>query len=98
MIERAVQAGIPFSWVTADEAYGGSPKLRTWLEEQGIPYVMEVACDATVPTAAGSKRADDLAEYATITLLRLRGRLLPPDRAWPPPSRPRSSRRWSAAN
>jgi SRSO17 transposase len=61
MIERAVQAGIPFSWVTADEAYGGNPKLRTWLEEQGIPYVMAVACDATVATAAGSKRADALA-------------------------------------
>jgi SRSO17 transposase len=61
MIERAVEAGIPFSWVTADEAYGGNPKLRTWLEEQGIPYVMAVACNAVIATAAGSKRADGLA-------------------------------------
>jgi hypothetical protein len=40
---------------------GGNPKLRTWLEEQGIPYVMAVSCDAVIPTAAGKKRADDLA-------------------------------------
>lgn len=58
MIERAVAAGIPFSWVTADEAYGGNPKLRKWLEEQGIPYVMAVSCDAVISTAAG-KRADE---------------------------------------
>src|SRR5271163_1589345 len=28
MIGRAVQAGVPFKWVTGDEAYGGNPKLR----------------------------------------------------------------------
>ena len=61
MIGRAGKAGIPFSWVTADEAYGGNPKLRKWLEEQGIAYVMAVSCDAVIPTAAGKKRADELA-------------------------------------
>ena len=61
MIGRARDAGIPFSWVTADEAYGGNPKLRKWLEEQGIAYVMAVSCDAVIPTAAGKKRADELA-------------------------------------
>src|SRR5271170_3610187 len=61
MIGRARDAGIPFSWVTADEAYGGNPKLRTWLEEQGIRYVMAVSCDTVIPAAAGKKRADELA-------------------------------------
>jgi SRSO17 transposase len=61
MIERAVKAGIPFSWVTADEVYGGNPKLRRWLEEQGIPYVMAVKCSEMIPAAAGSRRADKLA-------------------------------------
>ncbi len=61
MIERVRDAGIPFSWVTADEAYGGNPKLRTWLQEQGIPYVLAVSCDARIATAAGTKRADGLA-------------------------------------
>jgi SRSO17 transposase len=61
MIERAVGAGIPFSWVTADEAYGGNPKLRAWLEEQGIPYVMTVSCSDMITTAAGKRRVDELA-------------------------------------
>ncbi len=61
MIERAVGAGLPFSWVAADEVYGGNPKLRTWLEEQGIGYVMAVSRDAMIATAAGRRRADALA-------------------------------------
>jgi SRSO17 transposase len=33
MLERAVTAGVPFSWVAGDEVYGGNPKLRAWLEQ-----------------------------------------------------------------
>jgi SRSO17 transposase len=54
MIERAVKARVPFSWVAADEVYGGNPGLRERLEKQGIPYVMAVSCDAVIPTAAGA--------------------------------------------
>jgi SRSO17 transposase len=61
MIERAVEAGIPFAWVAGDEVYGGNPGLRGKLEEHGIPYVMAVSCDAMIATAAGKKRADELA-------------------------------------
>ena len=61
MIERAVQAGVPFSWVTGDEVYGGNPKLRQRLEERQVPYVMAVACSETVTAPAGSFRADELA-------------------------------------
>ena len=53
MIERAVQAGVPFAWVAGDEVYGGNPELREWLEKQEIRYVMAVACNAMIAVAAG---------------------------------------------
>jgi SRSO17 transposase len=56
-----VKAGVPFTWVTGDEAYGGNPGLRERLEEEEIPYVLAVACNALVETKAGAKRADELA-------------------------------------
>jgi SRSO17 transposase len=61
MIGRAVKAGVPFAWVTGDEAYGGNPELREWLEGEEIPYVLAVACNAMIETRAGPKRADELA-------------------------------------
>jgi SRSO17 transposase len=61
MIGRAVEAEVPFSWVAADEVYGGNPGLRSWLEEEGIPYVMAVACSEMITAPAGRFRADELA-------------------------------------
>jgi hypothetical protein len=61
MIGRAVRAGVPFRWVAGDEAYGGNPGLREWLEAEEIPYVLAIACNAMISTKAGAKRADELA-------------------------------------
>jgi SRSO17 transposase len=36
MLQRALDAGVPASWVTADEAYGGDPALRRFLEDRGL--------------------------------------------------------------
>jgi hypothetical protein len=44
MLERALDAGVPATWVTADEVYGGSPALHDWLEERHTPYVLAVKC------------------------------------------------------
>jgi SRSO17 transposase len=36
MITRALDAGVPASWVAGDEVYGADPKLRACLESRGI--------------------------------------------------------------
>jgi len=61
MIERAAEAGVPFSWVTADEAYGGIGPLRAWLGERGTAYVLAIARDHLLATPTGPRRADVLA-------------------------------------
>jgi hypothetical protein len=38
MIARAVAAGMPFAWFTADETYGQAKWLQAWLEDQDIWY------------------------------------------------------------
>ena len=42
MLERAVEAGVPFRWVTGDEVYGSDRNLRRWLEREGIPHVVAI--------------------------------------------------------
>jgi SRSO17 transposase len=48
MIERALQAGVPFRWFTADEVYGNNRALRVWLEQHQIWHVMALACSQYV--------------------------------------------------
>lgn len=43
MIAAALQSGVVVGFVTGDECYGRDPKLRTFLQEQGIGYVLAVA-------------------------------------------------------
>ena len=58
MLERALDAGVPASWVTADEVYGGDPALRRWLEGRGASYVLAVKGTEPLGTATqGSARA-----------------------------------------
>jgi SRSO17 transposase len=64
MLARALDAGVPAGWATADEAYGKDYKFRTWLEHRRISYVVAVACNQTIPATAGTSRADVLAAQA----------------------------------
>jgi len=48
MIERAMDAEVPFSWVTADEVYGQDTKFRLWLESRGVAHVVAVPMNAMV--------------------------------------------------
>ena len=45
MIERALKAGAPCNWVAADEVYGNNSKLRQWLQERRLGYVLAIASD-----------------------------------------------------
>jgi SRSO17 transposase len=42
MLQRAVDAGVPFGWVTGDTVYGGDRRLRVWLEQHAIRHVVAV--------------------------------------------------------
>jgi SRSO17 transposase len=53
MIGRALDAGVPAAWVTADEVYGADPGLRGDLERRRTGYVLAVAATHRVTTAAG---------------------------------------------
>jgi SRSO17 transposase len=61
MLARALDAGVPAAWVTADEAYGKDGKFRSWLEARRIGYVVAVACTQAIGGSTGTSRADVLA-------------------------------------
>ena len=74
MIGRAIDAGVPAGWVTADEVYGQHSRLRMMLEERQMPYVMAVPVNqrviAAIDDGAGVKirslRADALARLLPV--------------------------------
>jgi SRSO17 transposase len=61
MISRALDAGTPAAWVTADEVYGADPGLRADLERRQLGYVLAVAATHQVATAAGTCQARQIA-------------------------------------
>ncbi len=48
MLERALDAGVPVAWVTADGISGDVKYLRVWLEARPIGYVLAVSGKDTV--------------------------------------------------
>jgi len=56
LLERALDAGVPASWVTADEVYGGDPALRGWLEDRALSYVLAVKGSEPLGTATQGRR------------------------------------------
>ena len=65
MLERALESGVPFSWVTGDVIYGSDRNLRMWLERRGLPHVLAVKSNeklwAWQESGPGQVRADHLA-------------------------------------
>ncbi|SFU06803.1 DDE superfamily endonuclease, partial [Geodermatophilus amargosae] len=48
MLQRALDAGVPAGWLTADEIYGQDKRLRVWCEQHGLPYVLATRSNDTV--------------------------------------------------
>jgi SRSO17 transposase len=59
MLQRAIDAGVPFAWVTADEAYGQVKHLRFWLEERRVAHVLATKVNDTVITTRGAQARVD---------------------------------------
>jgi SRSO17 transposase len=64
MITSTVAAGMPASWVAADEVYGDNGAFRTGVAKLGLGYVLAVSCTHRIPAFPGGKRrlrADQIA-------------------------------------
>ena len=61
MLQRVIDAGVPFAWFTADEVYGQAKYLRRWLEYRDVAYVMAIRSSGTFPVSGSEQRADALA-------------------------------------
>jgi SRSO17 transposase len=70
MLQRAIDAGVPAGWLTADEVYGQDKRLRVWCEQHRLPYVLATRSNDTVATVDWRQRR----VRALITEL--------PDEAW----------------
>src|SRR3954451_15854960 len=64
MLGRALDAGVPAAWTTADEFYGGDRGLRRDLQGRQLGYVLAVAKShrVTVGGRPGAARADAIAD------------------------------------
>ncbi len=60
MLERALDAGVPARWVTADEVYGRDYRLRSGLEDRRQRYVLGVAANQSVSVGFEQVRVDEL--------------------------------------
>ena len=54
---RALAADVPFGWVAGDTVYGNDRRLRRWLEERELPYVLVVKNNEPLWAATGGGSA-----------------------------------------
>lgn len=65
MLERALQAGVPFAWVAADTVYGGDD-VQTAVRRAGKGYVLGIPCSqrfwSWTPEGVVSTSAEEMAQ------------------------------------
>ncbi len=62
MLRRALKAGVPARWVTADEVYGSDYKFRKLIEDSGLGYVVAVTSAQRLFLGGYYGRAADFAD------------------------------------
>lgn len=62
MLRRALKAGVPAQWVTADEVYGSDYKFRKLIEDAGLGYVVAVTSAQRLLLDGYYGRADNFAD------------------------------------
>jgi SRSO17 transposase len=66
IVRRCMAAGLPATWVTADEAYGQDWHFRRLLEQLDVGYVVAVPKSRQITSLAGIWRIDQLVEEAPL--------------------------------
>lgn len=59
MVKRALDAGAPASWLTADEVYGSDHKLRCFCEDRGLGYVVAISSQTQLFLNGRRTRVDE---------------------------------------
>jgi SRSO17 transposase len=59
MLDRALAAGVPFRYFTADSGYGRDPALRTRCHATALSYVLAVPVDLPLVEPAGAPTRPD---------------------------------------
>jgi hypothetical protein len=80
MLERALAAGVPAAWVTADEVYGGNPGLRAWLEARALPHVLAVRCTEPLLLPPGQSEGEGEAPTTAAVQAQAVAACVPPER------------------
>ncbi|MFI0420075.1 IS701 family transposase [Spongiactinospora sp. 9N601] len=65
MLGRALDGGVPASWVSADEAYGQDHKFRLYLEKRKVGYVMAVPRSQSLGAGIGHDDTGSRADAVT---------------------------------
>jgi SRSO17 transposase len=65
MPQRAIDAALPFAWVTADAAYGHAKYPWTWLEDHDASYVPVRRSDTLITLDAPSESAESAPDVRT---------------------------------
>jgi SRSO17 transposase len=64
MLQRALDAGVPARWMTADSVYGSNSQFRHFLESRPLAYVLGVTNDYPLHPDTASMLADQLPPQA----------------------------------